>query len=161
LPGATPAKRGAVGLEPGTTLLGVTELYTVGVFTGFGVAVGVLLAGLLAGSRVGAIAAIGLATAGGAAVGLALADVEEAVGGGLGGLAGAAGAGVLVGGALRRGGARIATGALLGVTAVVLALLAFVPAFGYLAALALPALGLRVRRRGGRRFAGLRTLARD
>jgi hypothetical protein len=161
LPDAATAKRGAVGFEPGTTLLQVTELYTVGVFTGFGVAVGVLLAGLLAGARIGAAAAIGLAAAIGAAVGLVLADVEEAVGGGLGGLAGAAGAGVLVGGALRHGGARVATGALLGVAAVVIAALAFVPALGYLMALALPALGVRVRRRGSRRFAGLRTLARD
>jgi hypothetical protein len=150
-----------VALEPATTLLAVTELYTVGVFMGIGVAVGVLLAGLLAGTRLGAVAAVALAAAVGVAAGLGLADVEESVGGGLGGLAGAAGAGVLVGGALRHGGARIATGALLGLSAVVLAILAFVPALGYLEALALPALGARVRRRGGRRFAGLRTLARD
>jgi hypothetical protein len=161
LPVRGPPKRGAAAHEAGTTLLGVTELYTVGVFTGFGVSVGVLLAGLFGGARLGVAAAIALAAAIGVALGIALADVEEAVGGGVGGLAGAAGAGVIVSGALRRGGGRIATGALLGVAAVVLAVLAFVPAVGYLEALALPALGARVRRRGGRRFAGLRTLARD
>jgi hypothetical protein len=161
LPVAGPPKRRAPAHEVATTLLGVTELYTVGVFTGFGVAIGVLMAGIFAGARLGVAAAIALGAAAGVAVGIALADVEEAVGGGLGGLAGAASAGVVVSGALRRGGARLATGALLGVAAVVLAVLAFVPAVGYLEAIALPALGVRVRRHGGRRFAGLRTLARD
>ena len=45
--------------------------------------------------------------------------------------------------------------------AVVVAALAFVPVVGYVEALALPALGMRLRRRAGKRYAGLRTLARD
>ncbi|HET7854873.1 MAG TPA: hypothetical protein VFL41_00290 [Gaiellaceae bacterium] len=155
------AKTGAATPEAATTLRAVTDLYTVGVFTGFGVAVGVLAAGLLAGLRLGVLGAVLVASAIGVALGLALADVEEAIGGGIGGVAGAAGAGVLVRGALRHGGARVATGALLAVSAVVLAVFALVPVVGYLEAVALPALGARLRRRGDRRFAGLRTLARD
>ena len=42
-----------------------------------------------------------------------------------------------------------------------LALLALVPAAGYLEALAAPLLGQRLRRRAGERYAGLRILARD
>jgi hypothetical protein len=38
---------------------------------------------------------------------------------------------------------------------------AFVPLAGYLEAVVLPALGLRMRRREGGRYAGLRILARD
>jgi hypothetical protein len=44
---------------------------------------------------------------------------------------------------------------------VIVAALAFVPGLGYLEAVALPALGLRLRSRLPDRFAGLRTLARD
>jgi hypothetical protein len=36
-----------------------------------------------------------------------------------------------------------------------------VPVVGYLEAIAVPVLGLRLRRREGKRYAGLRTLARD
>lgn len=161
MPMGVVAKRASAGPEAATTLPAVADLYTVGVFTGVGVAVGVLAAGLLAGVRLGLLAAVLVAVGVAVALGLALADVEEAIGGGIGGLAGAAGAGVLVRGALRHGGARVATGALLGVAAVVLAVVAFIPVLGYLEALALPALGARLRRRGTRRFAGLRTLARD
>lgn len=137
------------------------DLYYVGVFTGLGVGLGVLAAGVLAGVRLGLALALAAAAAAGAAVGLALGDAEEATGGAIGGLAGAFGAGILVRGALRRGGARIATGALLGIAAVILAVLALVPGLGYAEALLLPTLAARVRRRGSRRFAGLRTLARD
>ena len=41
------------------------------------------------------------------------------------------------------------------------ALLALVPVVGYIEAIAVAALGLRLRRRAGKRYAGLRTLARD
>lgn len=41
------------------------------------------------------------------------------------------------------------------------ALLAFVPAAGYLEALAAPVVGWRLRRRAGGRYAGLRVLAKD
>jgi hypothetical protein len=51
--------------------------------------------------------------------------------------------------------------ALLALAALAVAGLAFVPAVGYLEAVVLPALGLRLRRREPERHAGLRTLARD
>ena len=50
---------------------------------------------------------------------------------------------------------------LVGGAAVVLAALAFVPVLGYVEAVALPAFGARLRARAGRRYAGLRSLARD
>lgn len=142
-------------------LVEMGDFYWIGVLTGFGVGLGVLAAGLLAGVRAGTALAAAAAVAAGAGLGLAVADAEEAVGGAIGGLAGALGAGALVRGALRRGGARVATGALLGLAAALLALLALIPGIGYLEAVLLPALGARLRRRGGRRYAGLRTLARD
>ena len=49
---------------------------------------------------------------------------------------------------------------LVAVAALVVATLALVPVAGYLEALALPALGARVRRRLPERYAGLRTLAK-
>jgi hypothetical protein len=55
----------------------------------------------------------------------------------------------------------MATALLVLVGAALVAALAFVPAIGYAEALALPALGMRLRRRAGKRYAGLRTLARD
>ena len=140
---------------------GVAAVYWIGVALGLGVAIGVLLAGLLATGRAGiAAAVIGAATAG-AGLGLLVWDVEEAVAGALGGVAGVVGAATVVRGALRRGGFRGATAALIAVAAVASAALAFIPLVGYLEALVLPALGMRVRRREGDRYAGLRILARD
>jgi hypothetical protein len=48
-----------------------------------------------------------------------------------------------------------------GVAALVVAALAFVPLVGYLETLALPLLAARMRRRQPERYAGLRSLARD
>jgi hypothetical protein len=143
------------------TARGVRDLYTIGVIVGFGVGLGVLAAALLAGARLGLALALTAAAAGGVALGLSLADAEEAIGAAAGGLAGAFGAGVLARGALSRGGARVATAALLVLAALVLGLLALIPGVGYLEALVLPTLAMRVRRTGSRRYAGLRILARD
>lgn len=143
------------------TLGQVRDLYTIGVFVGFGVGVGVLAAALLAGARLGLALSLAAAAVAGIALGLALADIEEAVGAAVGGLAGAFGAGALARGALTRGGARVATAALLVLAALVLGLLALIPGVGYLEAVVLPALALRLRRTGSRRYAGLRILARD
>jgi hypothetical protein len=79
----------------------------------------------------------------------------------VGGVAGALGAAPVVAGALRRGGTRGGLALLVGLGALAVAALAFVPALGYLESVALPALGLRLRSRLPDRFAGLRTLARD
>jgi hypothetical protein len=64
-------------------------------------------------------------------------------------------------GALRRGGTREGLLIYLGGAAVVLAGLAFIPAAGYLEALALPLFALRIRQKQPERYAGLRTLAKD
>jgi hypothetical protein len=134
--------------------------YWVGVFAGLGVALGIAAAAGLAGRRWALLAPL-LAAAIAVGLGLALAGVGEAVGGGAGGILGAAGALQLVGGALGRGGTRMATALLVVIGAAFVAALSFVPVLGYVEALAVPALGMRLRRRAGKRYAGLRTLARD
>ena len=137
------------------------DWYWIGAFAGFGVGVGVFLAGFLSTTALGRLAALALTVAAGVAIGLLVRDWDEALGAAVGGLAGAAGALVVAGGTLRRGGTRAGTGALFAVAAVGLAALALVPALGYLEAVALPALAIRLRRRAPTRYAGLRTLARD
>jgi hypothetical protein len=149
-----------VGETPSNYTGPMGNLYWVGVFTGLGAALGVAAAAGLAGRRWALLAPL-LAAAVAAGLGIAFADLEEAVGGGAGGILGAAGALQLVGGALGRGGTRMATALLVVLGAAVVAALAFVPVVGYVEALSLPALGLRLRRRAGKRYAGLRTLARD
>jgi hypothetical protein len=139
----------------------VAAVYWIGLALGLGVSAGILLAGFLATGRAGIAAAVVTAAAAGAGLGLAVAGAEEAVAGAVGGLAGAGGSASLVRGALRRGGVRGATAALIGIAALVCALLALVPFLGYVEAVVLPALGLRVRRRESDRYAGLRILARD
>ena len=136
--------------------------YWIGVAVGLGAALGVFVSGLV---RI-PFAAIVFAAAAGAGVGFAI-DVWQpggsidAIGGGVGAAVGALGAVQIVRGALKRGGTRGGTAALVAGAAVVVAGLAFVPVLGYLEALALPALAARLRRRQPERYAGLRTLARD
>jgi hypothetical protein len=137
------------------------EWYWIGLLVGVGAGFGVLFTGALSTIRWGIVAAIVLAAAAGAGLGFALENWDEALGGGLGGLAGALGSAQVVRGALRRGGTRGGTAALVALAALVVAALALIPGVGYLEALALPALGARIRRRGGERYAGLRILARD
>ena len=134
--------------------------YWIGVFAGLGVALGIAAAAGLAGRRLSLLAPF-LAAAGAVALGIVFAHAEEAAGGGVGGILGAAGTLELVRGALGRGGTRIATALLVVLVAVIAAALAFVPGVGYVEAVVLPALGMRLRRRSGKRYAGLRTLARD
>jgi hypothetical protein len=133
------------------------DWYTVGVLVGLGVALGVGSTGLL--RRVLPAAAVALCAA--IVIGLAFGQWDEAVGGAVGSLCGSLGAAPLVGGALRRGGTRAGTAALLALVSLVGAALAFVPALGYLEAIAVPALGLRLRGRIPERHAGLRSLAKD
>jgi hypothetical protein len=137
------------------------DWYTIGLALGLGTAVGVLLAGLLAGTALGRVAGIALAVAAGVGLGFLIEDWSEAAAGGLGGLVGAAGATVVVAGALRRGGTRGGLALIVAAVAAGLAGLAFVPAAGYLEAVALPLLAARLRRTRADRYAGLRTLARD
>jgi hypothetical protein len=137
------------------------EWYWIGVAVGVGAGAGVLLAGLLGGDRRWAAAALLLGVAAGVAVGFAIDDWDEAVGGGVGGFAGALGALQIVLGTLRRGGTRAGTALLFAAGAIGVAALGWVPGAGYVEAALLPALGLRLRRRSSGRFAGLRILARD
>jgi hypothetical protein len=140
--------------------------YWIGVAVGLGAGAGVLLAGLVGGSRTALAGAIALAAAAGAAAGYGI-DVwqpgswGDVAGGAVGAVGGAFGAAQVVAGALRRGGTRGGTAVLVAGAALATAALAWVPALGYLEALALPALAARIRRRNPERYAGLRTLARD
>jgi hypothetical protein len=135
--------------------------YWIGVTAGLGTACGIALAAALARTAIGLVVAAAVGAGAGIAIGFGFFHWDEAVGGGLGGAAGAAGVAGLVRGALARGGTRGGTGVLVVGAAVVVAALAFVPGLGYLEVVASPLLGLRLRRRSGKRYAGLRILARD
>lgn len=139
----------------------MAAVYWIGLALGLGVSVGILFAGLLASGRAGIAAAVVGAAAAGAALGFLVSGSVEAIAGAIGGVAGAGGSAAVVRGALRRGGVRGATAALIGLAALVCALLALVPFLGYVEAVIVPALGARVRRREADRYAGLRILARD
>ena len=135
--------------------------YWIGVYAGLGVAVGVLFAGLFAGTRIALTAALVAAAGAGVAIGFALGQWDEAIGGGAGGALGAVGAAQLVMGTLRRGGARFGTAVFVGLAALLLAGLAWIPIVGYLEAALVPAFAARLRGRAPERYAGLRSLARD
>jgi hypothetical protein len=135
--------------------------YWIGLFAGLGAALGVLFVGLLGSFRAGALVALVVAIAVAAGLGFAVRGWPEALAGGLGAVLGTAGARRVVEGALRRGGTRGGTAVLVAVAALLLAALAFVPALGYLEALALPLLAARLRARADRRYEGLRVLAKD
>jgi hypothetical protein len=131
--------------------------YTIGVVVGLGAAIGVAATGALRRP----LAALVVAGAVAVAIGFAFWQWEEAVGGLVGAVCGSLGSAPLVEGTLRRGGTRGGTAAILALAALAGAALAFVPVVGYLEALAVPALGARLRRRSPDKHAGLRTLARD
>jgi hypothetical protein len=137
------------------------DWYTIGLALGLGIALGTLFAGLLSATPLGRGAAVVLAGVAGALVGLFVDDWTEFVAGGAGGLVGAAGAAIIVAGALRRGGTRAGLALIVAAVAAGLAGLAFVPVAGYLEAVALPFLAVRLRRTQAERYAGLRTLAKD
>jgi len=135
----------------------VGDWYTVGILVGLGVALGVAATGVLRRT----LAALVIAAAIAVGIGFAFGQLDEALGGLAGAVCGSLGSGPLVAGTLRRGGTRGGTATLLALASLVGAALAFVPAVGYLEAIAVPALGVRLRRRAPDRHAGLRTLARD
>jgi len=137
------------------------DWYWIGVLAGVGSGLGVLFTGVLAASRIGLAAALALAVAAGVLLGFVVDDWGEALAGGLGALAGALGGAQILRGTLRRGGTRGGTALLFGAGALLLAALALIPATGYLEAVVVPALAARLRRRSPKRYAGLRTLARD
>jgi hypothetical protein len=137
------------------------EWYRIGLSLGLGIGLGGLLSALAAPRRALALLVTTIAAAAGAGVGYAIGGWHEAVAGGAGGALGVVVVSAFVAGALRRGGTRGGTAVLVGLAALVLAALAFVPAVGYVEAVVLPALAARARRHGGERYAGLRSLARD
>ena len=133
------------------------DWYSIGILVGLGASLGVAAVAVL----VRTLPALVLAGAIAIALGFLIGEWDEAVGGLVGAACGTFGAGPIVAGALRRGGTRGGTAILLGLVALVGAALAFVPVLGYLEALAVPVLGLRLRRRSPDRHAGLRVLSRD
>jgi hypothetical protein len=135
--------------------------YWIGVSTGLGVAVGVLIAALFAGTRIALTAALVFAAGIGVAIGFAIGQWDEALGGAVGGVLGALGSAQLVGGTMRRGGARFGVAVFVGLASIVLAAIAWIPIAGYLTAALVPAFGARLRGRTPERYAGLRSLARD
>ena len=137
------------------------EWYRIGVAAGIGAGTALVAAGWLARTRVGLLATVAVGAAVGVAAGLLLDNWTEAVGGAIGGVLGGIGSVQIVRGALRRGGTTGGTGILVGLAGLGVAALALIPVVGYIEALALPALGTRIRRRAPERYAGLRSLARD
>lgn len=134
--------------------------YTIGLSLGVGLAFGVILCGLLGTSTLGASVATAAGVAAGGAFGLLVSGTPEAVAGGLGAFLGAAATTVVVRGAMRRGATRMGVAAYVGGIGVVALLLSLVPAVGYVLAVALPVLAVRMRGREAARYAGLRTLAK-
>jgi hypothetical protein len=135
----------------------VGDWYTIGILVGLGASIGVAATGALRRALAGVAVAVAVAVA----IGLVFGQWDEAVGGAAGAVCGAIGSTPLVRGTLRRGGTPGGTALLLAVAALVGAALAFVPVLGYLEAVAVPALGARLRSRAPERHAGLRSLARD
>src|SRR5439155_26676180 len=93
----------------------------------------------------------------GAAVGFGVGEGDAVFGGGAGGALGAVGAAQLVAGTLRRGGARFGTAVFVGLAALALAALAWIPAVGYVEGALVPAFAARLRGRVAERYAGLRS----
>jgi hypothetical protein len=137
--------------------------YWIGVATGIGVGIGIAIGSLLPEGRTGLSAGIAavLGVAAGIGVGHLVGSWAEASGGGSGGLLGAVSSVPIVAGALRGGGTRLGVAAIVALAGLAAAALGFVPGLGYLEAVVVPLLALRLRRRGGQRYAGLRILAKD
>ena len=131
--------------------------YTIGILVGLGTAIGLAATGLLRRGVAGLVVAVVLAVG----IGFLFGQWDEALGGAVGAACGSLGSAPLVGGALRRGGTRGGTATLLALVSLIGAVLAFVPVVGYLEAVAIPALGVRLRRQAPERHAGLRSLAKD
>lgn len=136
------------------------DWYTIGVTLGLGLAIGMILSGLLAANAVGIGVAVALGIAAGAVVGYLIGDTAETIAGIVGGILGALAAAVAVVGALRRGATRLGVGTYVGAVGVLVLLVSLIPIAGYVVAVVLPVLALRMRGRQAARYAGLRTLAK-
>ena len=136
------------------------DWYLIGVTLGLGIAAGVLFAGILAGLSFGWITSTLGALAVGVVAGLLVHDWTGASGGVVGALIGTFSTAVVVRGALRSGATIGGTAVILIGAAVAVALIALIPAAGYVLAVVLPVLAVRRARSEPERYAGLRTLAK-
>jgi len=141
----------------------VSSWYWIGLATGISVGAGIAIGSLLPEGRPGLIAGLAalLGVAAGIGIGQLVGGWAEAAGGGSGGLLGAVSSVPIVARALRGGGTRLGVAALVALAGLVVAALGVVPGLGYAEAVAAPLLALRMRGRGGKRYAGLRILAKD
>lgn len=135
--------------------------YWIGVAAGLGTAAGIALATVVPPGRAGAGLAAVLGAAAGLGLGLLVGDWVAAIVGAVAGAAGALSAVPVVTAALRGGGTRLGVAAFVLLGALLAAALAFVPALGYVEAVAAPLLAHRLRARAAGRYAGLRILAKD
>jgi hypothetical protein len=138
----------------------VGDWYWWGLAAGLGVGIGLVLAGVLAWSKAAVAATIVLAAGAGLGIGLALGEWDEAVACAVGGALGALGGAPFLRRSVKAGGTRAGTAFLLCAAGLAAGGLALVPGLGYVEAIVLPVLGLRLSTRGPKRYAGLRTLAR-
>jgi hypothetical protein len=138
----------------------VGDWYSIGVALGIGLGLGLMLSGILSVNRVGVGVSLILGVVLGGSLGLVVDNTEEVVSGAIGGFLGAFSAAVVVHGAMRRGATRMGVATYVGAVGVLVLLLAFVPVAGYVLAVALPLLAVRMRGRQAARYAGLRTLAK-
>jgi hypothetical protein len=136
------------------------DIYEVGVTVGMGLAVGVLIAGVLAGWRHGLVASTVGALGIGLVAGLLVHGWLDVPGGVIGGMLGAISASSVVRGAMRRGATLGATAMLLTGAAIVIAFVSIIPLVGFILAVVVPVVAYRRARSEPERFAGLRTLAK-
>jgi hypothetical protein len=137
------------------------EWYRIGLSLGLGIAIGLLLCGLIAPRRaLLLVVALGAAAAG-FGVGWLIGGWHEAIAGAAGGVLSTLVAGPVVRRTLEGGGTKSGNAVIFFAAGVVFAGLALIPFVGYLEVAAVPALAARSRRRPPTRYAGLRTLARD
>ena len=139
--------------------------YWIGVSTGFGAAAGVLMSGLPFRRTLPGMDALAALVIGGL-VGLSVSAPHrghwsDVAAGAVGGLGAYLGSSVIVAGAFRRGGTQLGLAILMFGIAFIVASIALIPAAGFVEAVALPTLALRLRRLQPERYAGLRTLAKD
>ena len=137
--------------------------YSIGVALGIGIALGTAIAGAFAPVRGALLLASLIAAACGYVLAFAVIDLHflPAASGAIGGLVGGPVTVELCRRTLARGGTKVATAILLVIAGALIAALALIPVAGYVEALLVIVFGLLQRRRGGDRYAGLRTLARD
>lgn len=128
--------------------------YWIGVLAGIGAALGVASSVRVRTVSVPAAIIVVIAVA------LVAKGWPEAIAGVIGVTLGFIGSAPLITGAMRRGGTGLGVSLIIGAFAIVLVGLAFVPVLGYVEAVALPALGLRLRRRRPDAHAGLRSLTK-